>query len=1122
MPVAHGEQYAMNRSTPSATAPSQSGSLGTCPVSARIAQEFAPAVRTQGEALLQDGRVIRFSSGKQGSISAVVRGSMDYQVDLLHDDDALVVSCTCLSFEEGNFCKHIWAVVRFAEAKGVLPAVAGSRPFRLMADVDSLLETPPAAGGAADRQGNPAQPVVISPSDWRRWFAQLGQQARAAVCGEDTAQEILYFVNVEHTRARGLLVVDILSRTRKLDGDWGRPRPIALSVGQIGALPEADDRQVLALLSGVRECVDWGPPTEWSPVPPTVQIPMTALKILMPLLCATGRCWLRLSDEAAALQDILQQPPLRWEAEAWRLHLEVQALTDPPHYLLTGRLQRGTAYQPVTAPRLITAGGLVFSDTAVAPLQDDGAFYWIASLRQSGPLRIPLADGPDLVDKILRLPHTPPLILPEPLRFETLEGTPTPVLRLQPYDGQAGEGWLLATLSFDYEGRWIDAAEAQPGIFDAERRRFIRRNQAAERTAANLLRDLGLRAVPAPPPGAEYRLQTKRLPTVVRELMTQGWRVESKGRLCRPMGNFSLEVRSGVDWFELHGACDFGTASAELPELLAALRRGEQFVTLSDGSLGLLSEEWCHRYGMLATVGQVENGHLRFANAQVSLLDALLAAQPDVQMDERFQALRAEVRRFSGIEPVAQPPGFVGALRPYQREGLGWLLFLQRFGFGGCLADAMGLGKTAQTLALLEMRRMRRAAEGLPPSLVVTPRSLIFNWRQEAEKFTPQMRVVEHTGVTRARSPEAFADCDLILTTYGTLRRDAPFLRQIPFDYVILDEAQAIKNARSESAKAARLLNCRHRLALSGTPVENHLGELWSLFEFLNPGLLGAASIFQATAATGRALDPGLQGLLTRALRPFILRRTKEQVARDLPPKTEQTIYCEMESAQRRAYEELRDHYRRVLLGLVAAKGIQRAKIQILEALLRLRQAACHPALLDPSKADDPSAKLDTFFMYLAEVLESGSKVLVFSQFTSLLALIRRRLDADGVTYEYLDGRTRNRRERVARFQSDPECKLFLISLRAGGQGLNLTAAEYVFLLDPWWNPAVEAQAIDRAHRIGQTRPVFAYRLIVKGTVEEKVLELQATKRELADAIMTADNSLIHKLERADLELLLS
>ncbi|MCS7079463.1 MAG: DEAD/DEAH box helicase [Chloracidobacterium sp.] len=1115
---------ALNCSTPSAVSsaavPSTLGKHPVRPISDCIAPEFTPVVRARGDTLCQSGRVLRFAAN-EGVISAVVRGSIDYQVEMLHDDDALVVSCTCPHFEEGNFCKHIWAVVRFAEAQGALPPVPTGHSFRLMAEVDHLPdETTTPESDLAKAAGE--KPLAVSTSDWRRWFVQLGRQARAATPAAIAEQEILYLINVAQTRARGLLVVDVMSRTRKLDGAWGRPRPIALSIGQIGALPDARDRQALALLSGIREHVDWGPKVEWSPVSASVQIPTTALNVLMPLLCATGRCWLRPTDETSALPEVLQQPPLRWEAEPWRLHLEVQSVANPPHYTLMGELRRGEERQPLTAPRLLTSGGLVFSDEAVAPLQDDGAFYWIGLLRRSGPLRIPLADGTDLVSKLLRLPHLPPLTLPEPLRFETVEGVPTPVLRLRQGDSTTSDGALWATLGFDYEGLWIEASNPQPGVFDVEQRRFLRRDVAREQAAARLLHDLGIRFGRTPTDEAGYRFPAKRLPSLVRELMAHGWRVEAEGRLFRPMGRFSMEVRSGVDWFELHGVGDFGTATARLPELLAALRRGEQVVTLSDGSFGLLPEDWLTQYGVLAALGRVEDGHVRFAATQVSLLDALLAARPEVTFDERFRVLRDQLRRFSGVEPALEPPGFVGVLRPYQREGLGWLLFLQRFGFGGCLADAMGLGKTAQTLALLETRRARRAAEGLPPSLVVTPRSLIFNWRQETEKFTPQMRVLEYTGVGRTKSLAALADYDLILTTYGTLRRDALLLKDLAFDYVILDEAQAIKNARSESAKAVRLLNCRHRLALSGTPVENHLGELWSLFEFLNPGMLSTASVFKLTATGGRTLDPDLQAVLSRALRPFILRRTKEQVARDLPAKTEQTIYCEMENAQRRAYNELRDHYRRTLLGLVSAKGIQSAKLQILEALLRLRQAACHPGLLDPTKADEPSAKLDAFFLYLMEVLESGSKVLVFSQFTSLLALIRKRLDADGVTYEYLDGRTRNRQERVERFQSDPDCKLFLISLRAGGQGLNLTAAEYVFLLDPWWNPAVEAQAIDRAHRIGQTRPVFAYRLIVKDTVEEKVLELQATKRELADAIITADNSLIRNLERADLELLLS
>ncbi|HTU27152.1 MAG TPA: DEAD/DEAH box helicase, partial [Pirellulales bacterium] len=420
------------------------------------------------------------------------------------------------------------------------------------------------------------------------------------------------------------------------------------------------------------------------------------------------------------------------------------------------------------------------------------------------------------------------------------------------------------------------------------------------------------------------------------------------------------------------------------------------------------------------------------------------------------------------------------------------------------------------------------------PSLVVVPRSLVFNWIEEAARFTPELRVLSFTGLDRSTALGQLDRYDLVVTTYGTLRRDAAKLCQHEFDFVILDEAQAIKNASSQSAKACRLLSARRRLAMTGTPVENHLGDLWSLFEFLNPGMLGrnktSTRLFkpQRNSRQGgpaRSVpEPAAEDvlLLAKALRPFMLRRTKQQVLADLPEKTEQTLYCELGDEERKLYDELKDHYRASLLERVGRVGVNKAKIHVLEALLRLRQAACHPGLLDKKAIDGSSAKLDTLLEQLTELVDEGHKALVFSQFTSLLAIVRRQLDRREICYEYLDGKTTKRQAVIDRFQSDPACKLFLISLKAGGQGLNLTAADYIFILDPWWNPAVEAQAIDRAHRLGQKRPVFAYRLIARGTVEEKIVQLQGQKRDLADAIVSADNSLLQNLTVEDLQLLLS
>lgn len=437
----------------------------------------------------------------------------------------------------------------------------------------------------------------------------------------------------------------------------------------------------------------------------------------------------------------------------------------------------------------------------------------------------------------------------------------------------------------------------------------------------------------------------------------------------------------------------------------------------------------------------------------------------------------------------------------------------------------MGLGKTVQVLAHLAGRpgRRRKAGEKDRPSLVVVPKTLLFNWQAEAARFTPAFRLHVHHGPARTERQGDLLRADLVLTTYGTLLRDVDFFSGLELDYAILDEAQAMKNGRAQTARACRLLRARHRLALTGTPIENRLSDLGSIMEFLNPGMIDASSILAPLASPGNG-DAGDEALalLARAIRPFLLRRTKEAVLTELPPKIEQTVSLELDGKQRRLYQELRDHYRAELLARVEKQGLARSKIHVLEALLRLRQVACHPGLVDKDRRQEPSAKLEALIEKIVEVVEAGHKALVFSQFTTFLGLVRRRLDQAAVPYEYLDGKTRDRAARVARFQDDPACRVFLLSLKAGGHGLNLTAADYVFILDPWWNPASEAQAVDRAHRIGQERRVFTYRLIAKDTVEEKVLALQADKRRLADAIVQRDSNLLGQLTSRDLELLLA
>ncbi len=743
-------------------------------------------------------------------------------------------------------------------------------------------------------------------------------------------------------------------------------------------------------------------------------------------------------------------------------------------------------------------------------------------LTAAGPLHIPLSDQHDFVDRLLDIPSLPRLDLPKELQLEEVRVQPQPMLRISaPPMTRWRNDSLNAEVIFEYLGLPVSGSSARWAVVQRENNRCIIRDRSFEGHCWERLRQTGFRRRMGDlKQTVNVEIARRDLGRAVRELVEGGWNVFADGSKVRQAGGLRFRVSSDTDWFDVHTEVDFEGRSVSFPELLRALERGDSTVRLDDGSLGILPEEWLEQIGMISGLGTTTEDGLRFSTSQAALLDALLASQESVEIDAGFERMRERFRNFSGLEQVEVPSTFVGQLRGYQREGLSWLKFLGDFNFGGCLADDMGLGKTVQFLAML-LRRLEDV-KSPPPSLVVVPRSLMFNWSSECGRFAPGLRVMEYTGLERATSRADFSRHHLILTTYGTVRRDIAVLKDIDFDYVVLDEAQTIKNPSSQIARASRLLKANFRLALSGTPIENNAGDLWSIFEFLNPGMLGRSTAFRTHIADPDSRES--REMVAKGLRPFILRRTKKQVAAELPDRLEETIVCDMEPEQRRLYDELRLHYRDSLLGLVQEQGIAKTRMHVLEALLRLRQAACHPALLKRGDESEPYAKLDVLVPHLQELISEGHKALVFSQFTSMLSILREHLDRQGIVYEYLDGKTRDRKARVEHFQDDPACPVFLISLKAGGLGLNLTAADYVFLLDPWWNPAVEAQAIDRAHRVGQTRTVFAYRLICRDTVEEKIAELQKQKRELADAILAGDDSsnVLKDLSVEDLELLFS
>ena len=861
-------------------------------------------------------------------------------------------------------------------------------------------------GKSDEERAQPSSsPAAPSDLDWRTLLVGEETRARASQARKVPAipGDLLYVVEVDKTRKSGELTIALRTRAPRKGGGFAKDRAASVPLGALEHLPDERDRRALPLFQAAAAMGSRNHEDRYDiygygerRFPPEAPIPTSLAGELMPLLSSTGRLYVRADATAALVPAVYDGDP------PWDFVLALRRKPDGSGSEISGLLRRGADDADLSAPLVVTASGWLVFAQSVGRVRHFGAFGILGSLRGQPPVTLPASEEGPFLEGLYGLSVLPKLDLPEALALREIAGAPQPHLEIgapppRSWSARASER-PVAELSFRYGAVSVAFSDPREAIARIDERRLFRRDRAAEIAAAAKLLEAGFQ--PAPEPFGRsgpdrYDIALSKLPAAVGLLVEAGWRVEAQGKLYRQAGRFDLSVTSGIDWFDLHAEVDFGGVSAALPDLLRALRRGDNMLVLGDGTFGILPEEWIKRYGLLGDLGTVHGERIRFRPAQVGLLDALLATGPQVSVDAVFAKARDELNRFSGVTPRKAPAGFHGRLRPYQEAGLGWLSFLRRFGFGGCLADDMGLGKTVQVLAMLA----GRPRKSVGPSIVVVPKSLVWNWQQEAARFAPDLRLVAHVGPDRAMNAQALRlklqKADLLVTTYGLLRKDIAFLRELEMDYLILDEAQAIKNADSESAKAARLLRGQHRLALSGTPIENHLGELWSLIEFLNPGMLGTARAFAHTGGAKRP-DPQTLALLSRALRPFILRRTKEEVAPELPKKHEETLLCEMEPEQRVLYEELRAHYRGSLLGKIAADGIGKAKLQVLEALLRLRQAACHPGLIDEKRRAESSGKMEVLLSRLDEVRQEGHKALVFSQFTSFLALIRTRLDAAG------------------------------------------------------------------------------------------------------------------------------
>lgn len=582
-------------------------------------------------------------------------------------------------------------------------------------------------------------------------------------------------------------------------------------------------------------------------------------------------------------------------------------------------------------------------------------------------------------------------------------------------------------------------------------------------------------------------------------------------------GKVSTSIKSNEDWFEVSIDVAFGDNTVSLSDIRKAVINKKKYIQLKDGSVGLLPEEWLGRLKKYFRTGEVKGNYLAISKLKYSIIDELFDVIDETKILEEIALKRKKITQFKEISKTKVPKEIKAELRDYQKEGLNWLNFLDEMSWGGILADDMGLGKTLQILTFIQ----HIIKKDKTTNLIVLPTSLLFNWKAEIEKFAPKLKIYLHYGTDRNTNTKGFNKFNIIFTTYGTLLRDIEYLNKYKFNYIILDESQAIKNPASRRYKAVNLIKAKNRIALTGTPIENSTFDLFAQMNFVNPGIFGSVNNFKLNYSNpiDKEGNEIIANELQRIINPFILRRTKEKVAKELPPKTEDVLYCEMESEQRKIYDAYKNNYRNKLLKNVEEKGLGKSKLMVLEALTRLRQICDSPSLIKNVDYTNQAIKIKEIVNHITQKT-ANHKILIFSQFVGMLSLIKEELNRLNISYEYLDGKSniKKRENSVNNFQNNNELRVFLISLKAGGTGLNLTAADYVYIVDPWWNPAVENQAIDRCYRIGQNKTVFAYRMICKNTIEEKILNLQAKKKKLAADIIQTDENIMKNLSVNDIK----
>lgn len=789
------------------------------------------------------------------------------------------------------------------------------------------------------------------------------------------------------------------------------------------------------------------------------------------------------------------------------------SLTETPYfYTLKAKLCIEDKNYNLNAAALQISPLYIFLDNIIIPIIDAKLSAYILHYQKFSEISYLKKDTPEFFDKIIK-PLSKKFEIQSAVFKKSKAKTGEELLEKQVYlTDHVGE-FIVFKLAVKYKDQLVDVLSTE-FLFDENQKKLLERNQSFEDNFVEEFRSLH----------PNFETQENIFFLTPEQLFENYWMLHSiermkqlgmtvfgandlksfKFNLNKPV--IQVNLKSDIDWFDIEIDISFGNQKVNIKELQKAFIKKSNYVTLGDGTLGILPEEWMKKFANYFKTGEVKKNGVQMSNYQFGIIDELYQ-EIDIKPDflEELYHKKMRLQNISEIEEIAIPKGINAKLRDYQHHGLNWLAFLDKNQLGGCLADDMGLGKTLQTIAFLQHLKITNPK--IQPSLIIAPTSLIFNWKNEIEKFCPTLKMLTFTGLNRHENKDDFKKYDVIISTYGSLLNDIEFLKDFKFHYVVLDESQAIKNPNSKRYKAVRLLNSYNKIALTGTPIENNTFDLYAQLNFLNPGLLGNMTHFKNnfSDAIDKEKDIAASQILSKIITPFMLRRTKEQVATELPEKTESIIFCEMEKEQRAVYNTFKNQYRDYLLNKIDENGVEKSQMYILEGLTKLRQI-CNSTALIPTEEDfgNYSVKLETLMENIKE--KTGNhKILVFSQFVKMLQIVKTRLDEEQISYEYLDGQTTNRQERVENFQNNADVRVFLISLKAGGTGLNLTEAEYVFIIDPWWNPAVENQAIDRCYRIGQTKKVMAYRMICKDTIEEKIVSLQQKKKNVASGIISID-----------------